>query len=86
MPPIRTRLVLTLTGFGLLLAATILTGPLIGSTHISLGRVFDRTIAFADNAIADEENDLLSDLAEGLGIEDARANELLDSVEADGSS
>ena len=52
MPPIRTRLVLTLTGFGLLLAATILTGPLIGSTHISLGRVFDRTIAFADNADA----------------------------------
>jgi len=52
MPPIRTRLVMTLTGFGLVLAATILTGPLIGSTHISLGRVFDRTIAFADNADA----------------------------------
>jgi ABC-type Fe3+-siderophore transport system permease subunit len=52
MPPIRARLAMTLTGFGLVLAATILTGPLIGSTHISLGRVFDRTIAFSDNADA----------------------------------
>ena len=52
MPPIRTRLLITLTGFGLVLAATILTGPLIGSTHISLSRVFDRTLTFADNADA----------------------------------
>jgi uncharacterized tellurite resistance protein B-like protein len=40
-------------------------------------------VAFADNAIADEENETLSRLAEGLGIDEARADELLDSVEAD---
>jgi len=40
-------------------------------------------VAFADNAIADEENEALSRLAEGLGIDDARVDELLDSVEAD---
>ncbi|HEY8077906.1 MAG TPA: TerB family tellurite resistance protein [Labilithrix sp.] len=40
-------------------------------------------IAFADNAIADEENETLNALAEGLGIDEARANELLDQVEAD---
>ena len=43
---------MTLTGFGLLLLAALLTGPLIGSTHISLARVFDRSIPFADNADA----------------------------------
>ncbi len=31
----------------------------------------------------DEENETLNSLAEGLGIDDSRANELLDSVEAD---
>ncbi len=45
--------------------------------------VLAAAIAFADNAIADEENDTLNSLAEGLGIDEARANELLDSVEAD---
>ena len=40
-------------------------------------------IAFADNAIADEENDTLTSLAEGLGIDEANANTLLDAVEAD---
>jgi tellurite resistance protein len=40
-------------------------------------------IAFADGAIADEENETLSRLAEGLGIDEARVDELLDSVEAD---
>ena len=40
-------------------------------------------IAFADNAIADEENETLNELAEGLGIGEARANELLDDVEKD---
>jgi tellurite resistance protein len=45
--------------------------------------VLAAAIAFADNAIADEENELLNMLAEGLGIGDARANELLDSVEKD---
>ena len=52
MPLIRRRLVVTLTGFGLLLLAALLIGPLIGSTHISLARVFDRSIPFADNADA----------------------------------
>ena len=37
----------------------------------------------ADNAIADEENETLNSLAEGLGIDEDRAGELLDSVEAD---
>src|SRR5579863_7229351 len=45
--------------------------------------VLAAAIAFADNAIADEENEALNLFAEGLGIDDARANELLDSVEAD---
>jgi tellurite resistance protein len=40
-------------------------------------------VAFADNAIADEENETLNALAEGLGIDEGRANELLDSVEKD---
>ena len=45
--------------------------------------VLAAAIAFADNAIADEENETLNDLAEGLGIDEARANELLDEVERD---
>ena len=45
--------------------------------------VLAAAIAFADNAIADEENETLNLFAEGLGIDDSRANELLDSVEKD---
>jgi uncharacterized tellurite resistance protein B-like protein len=45
--------------------------------------VLAAAIAFADNAIADEENETLNAFAEGLGIDEARANQLLDSVEAD---
>lgn len=45
--------------------------------------VLAAAIAFADNAIADEENETLNDFAEGLGIEEGRANQLLDEVEAD---
>lgn len=45
--------------------------------------VLAAAIAFADNAIADEENETLNRLAEGLGIDEARANELLDGVEQD---
>jgi uncharacterized tellurite resistance protein B-like protein len=45
--------------------------------------VLSAAIAFADNAIADEENETLNELAEGLGIDEARANELLDEVESD---
>jgi tellurite resistance protein len=45
--------------------------------------VLAAAIAFADNAIADEENETLNDFAEGLGIDESRANQLLDEVEAD---
>ena len=45
--------------------------------------VLAAAIAFADNAIADEENETLNTFAEGLGIDEARANQLLDEVEAD---
>ena len=48
--------------------------------------VLAAAIAFADNAIADEENETLNELAEGLGIGEDRANELLDAVEKDLSS
>ena len=45
--------------------------------------VLAAAVAFADNAIADEENETLNSLAEGLGIDETRANELLDDVEKD---
>lgn len=45
--------------------------------------VLAAAVAFADNAIADEENETLNALADGLGIDEARANQLLDSVEQD---
>jgi tellurite resistance protein len=45
--------------------------------------VLAAAIAFADNAIADQENETLNLLAEGLGIDDSRANQLLDEVEKD---
>ncbi len=45
--------------------------------------VLAAAVAFADSAIADEENETLNAMAEGLGIADARANELLDQVEQD---
>jgi len=45
--------------------------------------VLAAAIAFADSAIADEENELLNKMAEGLGIDESRANQLLDSVEQD---
>lgn len=45
--------------------------------------VLAAAIAFADNAIADEENETLNTFAEGLGIDEPRANQLLDEVEAD---
>ena len=46
------RMALTVSGFGLLASAAILTSPLIGSTHISLRRAFDGGIPFADNVDA----------------------------------
>jgi tellurite resistance protein len=45
--------------------------------------VLAAAIAFADNAIADQENETLNAFAEGLGIDDSRANQLLDDVEKD---
>ncbi|MBP1634649.1 MAG: fhuB [Acidobacteria bacterium] len=45
----RRRLLLTVLGFGALAAAACLFAPLIGSTPLSLRRVFDRGIPFADN-------------------------------------
>ena len=49
---VRARLVATAGGFGALLAATLVAAPLLGSTPISMSRVFDRAIPFADNADA----------------------------------
>jgi tellurite resistance protein len=45
--------------------------------------VLAAAIAFADGAVADEENEVLNDLAERLGIDEAKATSLLDAVEAD---
>ena len=39
----------SLVGFALLAAAAILLAPLVGSTTIHLGRVFDRSIPWAEN-------------------------------------
>jgi iron complex transport system permease protein len=47
--PIRTRLALTIAGFGTLAALACLFGPLVGSTPISFSAVFDRSIPYADN-------------------------------------
>jgi iron complex transport system permease protein len=49
---IRARLTLTLLGFGSLALVTCLLAPLVGSTQISLARVFDRSIPFEDNVDA----------------------------------
>lgn len=48
--------------------------------------VLATAIAFADDTIADEENETLDTLAEGLGIDEARADELLSAVEKDMSA
>ena len=39
-------------GFGALLLAVALLAPLVGTTHISLARAFDRSVPFADNVDA----------------------------------
>jgi len=49
---IRTRLLVVVSGFGALLVATALVAPLVGTTHISLARAFDRSMPFAENADA----------------------------------
>jgi iron complex transport system permease protein len=43
------RFARTVIGFGTLAAATVLLAPVIGPTPISLARVFNRSIPFADN-------------------------------------
>ena len=47
--PVRTRLLWTVAGFGALTVLACLLAPLAGSTHISLARVFDRSVPYADN-------------------------------------
>ena len=47
--PVRQRLLWTIAGFGTLAAAACLLAPLVGSTRISLGAVFDRSIPYAEN-------------------------------------
>src|SRR5258706_15978324 len=49
---IRPRVAMTLAGYGALAVATCVLAPLVGSTQISLARVFDRSIPFADNVDA----------------------------------
>jgi iron complex transport system permease protein len=49
---VRTRLTAVMLGYGVLAAAACLLAPLVGSTHISLTRAFDRSIPFADNVDA----------------------------------
>jgi tellurite resistance protein len=53
------------------------------SARAEVAFVLAAAVAFADNAIADEENELLDQLAIGLGIDEERAAQLLDAVEQD---
>ena len=46
---IRRRLAFTIGGFGALAIAACLLAPLVGSTRVHLGAVFDRSIPYADN-------------------------------------
>jgi len=46
--------------------------------------VLAAAVAFADEDIKDEENELINQIAEALGIESERADELLGELEADG--
>jgi tellurite resistance protein len=43
-------------------------------------------VAFADNEIADEENDMLNSFAEALGIDEEQANALLDEFQIGGQA
>ena len=52
MISIRRRLAWTIAGFGALAAVACLLAPLVGSTRIDLGAVFDRSIPYADNTDA----------------------------------
>jgi iron complex transport system permease protein len=50
--PLGRRLAATIGIFGLMAATAIVSAPLVGSTHISLRRAFDRTIPFSENVDA----------------------------------
>ncbi len=63
--------------------ADVLTALRDDPARAEVAFILAAAIAFADNAIADEENETLNAMAEGLGIDEARANELLDNVESD---
>jgi len=52
VPHVRSRLVVSAAAFGGLLLVTLAAAPLVGTTSISLARVFDRSLPFADNADA----------------------------------
>jgi iron complex transport system permease protein len=49
---LRVRFMSVVLGYGALALAACTLAPLAGSTHISLARVFDRSIPFADNVDA----------------------------------
>ena len=49
MQPIRARLAVTTGAFGVLLIVVIVLAPMVGTTPISLVRVFDRAIPLRDN-------------------------------------
>jgi len=49
---VRRRLAVSIAAFGTLALAALLLAPLVGSTPIRLGRVFDRSMPFADNVDA----------------------------------
>ena len=51
-PPIRIRLAAALLAFGGLASIMLLVAPLVGSTSISLSRVFDRSTPFTENVDA----------------------------------
>jgi iron complex transport system permease protein len=46
---IRRRIALTWAGFGAGAFVVCILAPLMGSTSVNFGRVFDRSIPFADN-------------------------------------
>jgi iron complex transport system permease protein len=51
-PDVRRRLALSVAAFGTLALLALLLAPLVGSTPITLTRVFDRSVPFAENVDA----------------------------------
>ncbi len=50
--PVRTKLLVSLAGFGTLAVVVCALAPLVGRTPVSLARAFDQSIPFADNVDA----------------------------------